>query len=217
MNDESRPRQAAPGSGGPAPIVAGTPDSSQLQLAFADRAEGIAANQAANESVVNDGRQRVEDAITRLAESGESFTADDLHHEVLRANPDPYDRLLLASAIGNWSRSGKILEDWQRRPVPSTQRSRHGSRLRWWYGNPSANPSGNPFGNPVSEVVGSSVMRHGDAEVQRHGDAGVERHAEVDRDVTAQSPVTGFLPESLRNPSGVRPDTPRESPGDRGA
>lgn len=106
----------------------------QLQLAYADREAGIEANLAANSTVLRDDRQRVEEAITRLAASGESFTADTLHAEVLRTSPDPYDRNLLASVIGTWSRGHRIVEDWSRRPVASTQRSRHGSRLRWWVG-----------------------------------------------------------------------------------
>lgn len=107
----------------------------QLSLALADRHAGQAANLAAGTKVHRDDRARVELAVATLARSGAVFTADHVHRLVADEDMNPYDRNLVSSVLGTWSRDGRIIEDLSRRAVPSANRSRKGSRNKWWRGN----------------------------------------------------------------------------------
>lgn len=133
MTSERPPEGPLNRSGGPARSVAGTPGSSQLQLAYADRAAGIDANLAAADSVLRDDRARVEEALSALARDGEPFTADHVHERLVGG--DEYNRNVVSSVMSQWSRQGLIVADWTIVPAPSAHRSRHGSKLRWWRGN----------------------------------------------------------------------------------
>jgi hypothetical protein len=103
----------------------------QLALGLDDRHAGQAANLAAAHTGHRNHRLRVDQAITELAAAGEPFTADTVHNRL--GTELPYDRNLVSSLIGVWAQRHRIIEH-PRPPVPSTHRSRHHSRNRWWIG-----------------------------------------------------------------------------------
>lgn len=112
--------------------------ASQLDQAYAARSAGQSANLAANTSAWRDGAQRVEVALATLARAGFPFTASSVESTTLADGRGDFDRLVIASCMGTWSRAGKIRESFDQRPVRSLRRSRHGALLRWWVGTAAA-------------------------------------------------------------------------------
>lgn len=106
----------------------------QVALAYDDRHRGQDATLSAGKKSYRDDTDRVEVAIATLARSGVTFNADSVHKEVLRVDPTPYNRNLVSARMGKWTQHGWLEEDFSRRPVPSANRSRKGSRNRWWRG-----------------------------------------------------------------------------------
>lgn len=104
----------------------------QLTLALADRHAGQAANLAAGTRVHTDDRTRVEEAVAAEARTGAPFTADHIHQRL--GTEQPYDRNLVSSVMGHWTRDGRLREFDELRPTPSAHRTRKGSRNRWWIG-----------------------------------------------------------------------------------
>lgn len=107
----------------------------QLELAYADRHAGQAANLAAGTKPHSDDRNVVEVAVATCARSNAPFTADNVHRIVERALPHGYDRNLVSSVMGLWAKDGRILRDHQAGLTPSINRKRKGSRNSWWRGN----------------------------------------------------------------------------------
>ncbi|WP_143265183.1 hypothetical protein [Amycolatopsis lexingtonensis] len=79
-------------------------------------------------------RDRVEKPFYFLVRSGSPFTADHVDKLVSTDGGGPYNRLLIAVVMLTAARRGEITEVFDRRPVASTRRSRHGAKLRWWRG-----------------------------------------------------------------------------------
>jgi hypothetical protein len=117
---------------------ADTTPASELDQAYADRSAGQSANIAANASAWRDGAHRVEVALAVLARAGHPFTASSVESTTLADGAGDFDKLLIASCMGTWSRAGKIRESFDQRPVRSLRRSRHGALLRWWIGTAAA-------------------------------------------------------------------------------
>ena len=99
----------------------------QLALGYADRHEGQTAALAAATAGHLDYRQRVEDALGRLIESGREFTADDLRRLVVGINEAAPN--LLPSVIGVAAARHLIVPVGESR---SPRRSRRASRNRVW-------------------------------------------------------------------------------------
>lgn len=106
----------------------------EVSQALADRHAGQDACLAAGSTGHRYDRGRVEQAVSALAGSGDSFTADGVHKLVLQDDPAPYCRNLVSSVLGTWSRDGRIVEDRSLAPIASANRSRRASRNRWWRG-----------------------------------------------------------------------------------
>lgn len=100
------------------------------------RHQGQDANLAAGTKPYRDDRHRVEVAVATYARSGALFTADDVHkaiaHDGIEAG---YDRNLVSSVLGVWSKDGRIRQI--ARSV-STSRTRHASRNAVWVGTEAA-------------------------------------------------------------------------------
>lgn len=111
------------------------PDQPTLDLAYADRRAGQAANLAAGSAGHKDHRDIVEHAVALLAKNrARPFTADNVHILVRHALPDGYDHNLVSSVMGCWARDHRITRDTQAGLTPSGHRSRKGSRNSWWRG-----------------------------------------------------------------------------------
>lgn len=110
----------------------------QLELAFADRHAGQAANLAAGQKPYRDDSERVEVALDLLIASGAQFTADDVHRVIeFDQSGAPYDRNLVSSALGHAAKNGLIVREATR---VSSARSRHASRNGVWRRAPRATP-----------------------------------------------------------------------------
>lgn len=109
----------------------------QLDLAYADRHAGQDANLANGTTGHRDHRTVVEIAVATCARSSAPFTADNVHRLVAQAlGPDThYDRNLVSSVLGTWSKDARIVRDHQAGLTPSINRSRKGSKNSWWRGN----------------------------------------------------------------------------------
>jgi hypothetical protein len=109
--------------------------SDQLELAYADRHAGQAANLAAGTTAHRDHRTIVETAVSVCARNHRPFTADDVHRLVQHAIPNGYNHNLVSSVMGIWASSHRIL----RQPilVNSAVRARKGSKNGLWLGNRS--------------------------------------------------------------------------------
>jgi len=107
---------------------------SELNAARRDRDEGVEAVLAADVAVHRDARNRIEDKLGFWARTGEPFTADHVDKLVSADGQGAYNRLVLASVMRVWAARGDIVEVFDRRPVQSSRRSRHGGYLRWWRG-----------------------------------------------------------------------------------
>lgn len=104
----------------------------QLELALGDRHRGQVANLAAGTAGHKDHTAVVQTALAELVREGLPFHADHVHRRVARAlNGQPYDRNLVASAMGHAAHHGVIVEV-ARPMVHSVHRSRKGSKNRWW-------------------------------------------------------------------------------------
>lgn len=109
------------------------PDA-QLELAYADRHAGQEANLAKGTTGHRDDRTIVEVAVALCARNSRPFTADDVHALVATERPNGYDRNLVSSVMGIWSKDGRIVRDLEAGLSPSRNRSRKGSRNSWWRG-----------------------------------------------------------------------------------
>lgn len=99
-----------------------------------DRDEGVEAVLAADVAAHRGDRDRVERAFAFWARSGAPFNADMVDKLVSTDGGGQYNRLLIAVVMLTAARRGEITELFDRRPVASTRRSRHGAKLRWWRG-----------------------------------------------------------------------------------
>lgn len=109
--------------------------SDQIELGLAERHAGQNANLAAGSTVHRSDRNRVEVAVARYAKQGAMFTADDIHQAVAQdGGPLEYDRNLVSSVLGVWSKDGRIIR--QPAYAVSVRKSRHASRNAIWRGQP---------------------------------------------------------------------------------
>ncbi|WP_439377448.1 hypothetical protein [Amycolatopsis lexingtonensis] len=110
----------------------------QLEIGFAARHAGQAANLAAGAKPYRDDRGRVEYAVRTLANSRAAFTADDVHRLVQYDGSNaPYDRNLVSSVLGTWAQARRILREDTR---VSQSPSRHASRNGVWRAAPRDTP-----------------------------------------------------------------------------
>jgi hypothetical protein len=106
----------------------------QLELAYADRHAGQEANLANGTAGHRDDRTVVEVAVALCARNSRPFTADDVHRLVEHQRPNGYDRNLVSSVMGTWSKDARIVRDLEAGLSPSRNRSRKGSKNSWWRG-----------------------------------------------------------------------------------
>ncbi|SER95886.1 hypothetical protein SAMN05216188_11888 [Lentzea xinjiangensis] len=109
-------------------------DQTTLELAYADRRAGQAANLAAGTTGHRDDRTVIEIAVAVCARNNRPFTADDVHQLVRHERPDGYDRNLVSSVMGTWAQAGRIVRELEAGLSPSRNRSRKGSRNSYWRG-----------------------------------------------------------------------------------
>jgi hypothetical protein len=110
----------------------------QLEIGFAARHAGQAANLAAGTKPHRDDRGRVEYAVRRLVDSKALFTADDVHQFVrLDGFSADYDRNLVSSVLGVWAQARRIERVDTR---VSKSPSRHASRNGVWRAAPRDTP-----------------------------------------------------------------------------
>lgn len=108
--------------------------STQLEPAYTARREGQEANLAAGTKPHRDDTVCVENAIAELIRQPAPFTADTVHQQIQRLNPQPYDRNLVASVLGRHARKRHIVRVYDKGLTPSHSASRRGSRNAWWIG-----------------------------------------------------------------------------------